>query len=83
MNSCASPIAFLLGFCRCREEHDLAPTYRCPLCDRGEWPGSLLLRIGWPEALQHRVVLGIEGLQLRVLGFCGSSQDGVCKADAV
>ena len=44
---------------------------------------GLLLLVGWSEALQHRVVLGVEGLQLRILGFSGSSQDGVCKSDAV
>jgi len=43
----------------------------------------LLLLIGWFEVLKHRVVLGVEGLQLRILGFSGSSHDGVCKSDAV
>ena len=47
------------------------------------YPIGLLLRVGWTEARQHRVVLGVEGLQLRVLGFSGSSQDGVCKPDAM
>gem|GEM_PF-6572877 len=44
---------------------------------------GLLLCVGWSEGLQHRVVLGVEGLQLRILGCSGSSQDGVCKSDAV
>ncbi len=42
-----------------------------------------LLPIGRPEALQHRVVPGVEGLECRFLGISSSSQDGVCKADAV
>ena len=47
------------------------------------YPIGFLLFVGWSEALQHRVVLGIEGFQLRILGFSGSCQDGVCKSDAV
>jgi len=48
-----------------------------------EYLVGLLLRVGWPEALKHRVVFGAEGFQLRILGFSSSSQDGVCKTNAV
>lgn len=44
---------------------------------------GLLFLIRWFESLQHRIVLGIEGLQLSILGFSGSSQDGICKAYAM
>jgi hypothetical protein len=47
------------------------------------YPIGLLLLVGWSETLQHRVMLGVEGLQLRIFGFSGSSQDGVRKSDAV
>ena len=51
----------------------------CPL----ECLFVLLLRVGWPESLKHRVVFGVEGFKLRVLGFSGSSQDGVRKANTM
>jgi len=44
---------------------------------------GFLLLVRWPEMLQHRVVLGVEGFQLHILGFSGSDQDGICKTDAV
>ena len=34
---------------------------------------GLLLIIGWSEVLQHGVVLGVEGFQIRILGFSGSN----------
>jgi len=44
---------------------------------------GLLFRVSWPKSFQHGVVLSVEGLKLRVLSLSGSSQDGICKADAV
>ena len=62
------------------------------MCQNGKLSGTacpppleclvgLLLNVGWSEILQHRVVLGVEGFQLRILGFSGGNQDGVCKTD--
>ena len=72
--------------CRLRKQRASVGAHTRPQRDLSrtrEQLGSLLLRIGWPEALQHRVVFRIEGLQFRIFGFCGSSQDGVREANAV
>ena len=46
-------------------------------------PIYLLLAVDWLEILQHGVMVGIEGFQVRTLGFGGSNQDSVCKTDAM
>ena len=47
------------------------------------WLIGLLFRVSWPKSFQHGVVFSVEGLEFRVLSLKGSSQDGICQADAV